>query len=177
MKINKARLLPFALKQIDLIHSQLHQNIITNPLLRNLIAERLNLAKTIVGWPPGVFFHQDKALREQINRKNIGFWKTSLERQYNDLKNNIMKKTEAKYKSTAAGDMQVEELKARLDLVYNARSHKNCPLLDRYQRLRSSPHIETILGIAPPLTPDVAQLKKTVVHQTPNSRRGSNLRL
>ena len=175
MKINKARLLPIALKQIDQIHAQLRQNIVTNPLLRNLIAERLNLAKTIAGRPLGNFLDQDKALMERINRKNLGFWKTSLERQYNDLKNNTVKKIETKYKSTVAADMQVEELKARLDLVHSACSLKNCPLLDRYQKMRLSPDIETVLGIAPLPTPDV--VKKPLVRQIRNSRRGPTLRV
>jgi hypothetical protein len=133
------------------------------------------LAKTIAGRPLGDFLDQDKALMERINRKNLGFWKTSLERQYNDLKNNTVKKIETKYKSTVAADMQVEELKARLDLVHSACSLKNCPLLDRYQKMRSSPDIETVLGIAPLPTPDV--VKKPLVRQIRNSRRGPTLRV
>ena len=134
LKLTKTRLTPTSLTLIREIQQELVNVSFSDPMIGKLIDERLRIAGKLVS---GDKLDRPAKLSEALNRRNLGHWRESLERQYAAAKTAAAEPIQVAQRDAVTCAIYLEALKADLDIYRCARELRVPSWLDRYNTLRT----------------------------------------
>jgi len=150
VRITRTRLTPTSLTVIREIQQELADACLSDPTIGRLVEERLRIAGKLVS---GGKLDKPARLAEVLNRKNLGHWRESLERQYADEKGGVDKTIQDEDAKAESCATYVESLKANIEIIKCAREMRTPRLLERYKKLRGREAVPLESYFGPVLDP------------------------